>query len=554
MKRVLVVMLLMAGLLSPAPPASAAVRFGPALVMVKDLNPGAGFSNVTGSLALGDRLLFSNNSNPDVGSEPYVSDGTRAGTRLLKDIRPGSAESIPGPMVTLNGKAYFAATDAEGDRELWVTDGTTAGTKRFVDLQPGASSVPETLTRYGNRLVFGITVNGKKQLWVTDGTVVGTHAAGVPTEFTQSITSIYVMGGKVYFPGTTVATGRELFVWAGGAAGPTLVRDLTGDATWSDAAVFGGAAVWKGHLYFWATVPVFGTELFRTDGTHGGTTMVRDITSGGDTGLGLFAPSPDRLYFTADDGVHGNELWSTDGTAGGTTMVRDIRAYGLSSNPQSPRYFRGKLYFTANNGVEGSELWTSTGTASGTRMVEPNPGPTSGVSNWFNAAHGGFLYYLGVSPTTGVELFRTDGTASGTGLVGEVRPGSTTTPITHMRLVRNTLFLAADDGVHGTELWMYTITPSRTTASPKSAYARSAGLNKQVVVPVKVTATGTTPIGTVTIKRNGVVWGTAKLVNGVAKVKLTKSLGKGTHTGFSARYSGSVRARTSSDGFSVKVL
>jgi hypothetical protein len=29
------------------------------------------------------------------------------------------------------------------------------------------------------------------------------------------------------------------------------------------------------------------------------------------------------LYFTADDGINGNELWKSDGTVGGTTLVKE---------------------------------------------------------------------------------------------------------------------------------------------------------------------------------------------------------------------------------------
>src|SRR3712207_1192648 len=54
--------------------------------------------------------------------------------------------------------------------------------------------------------------------------------------------------------------------------------------------------------------------------------LTRDIntTPVDHSAFGQFTPLGDQLLFVHDDGVHGPELFRSDGTAGGTTLVRDI--------------------------------------------------------------------------------------------------------------------------------------------------------------------------------------------------------------------------------------
>ena len=64
------------------------------------------------------------------------------------------------------------------------------------------------------------------------------------------------------------------------------------------------------------------------------------------------------MVFRANDGLTGAEMWSTDGTPGGTVLVKDVRSGGLSSSPGEFTLSNGRVLFHADDGMTGRELWS----------------------------------------------------------------------------------------------------------------------------------------------------------------------------------------------------
>ncbi|HEY2292513.1 MAG TPA: hypothetical protein VGM86_17580 [Thermoanaerobaculia bacterium] len=87
---------------------------------------------------VGDRLLFA--AQDEEGVEPWMTDGTPAGTHRLVDLQPGPVGSYPDGLVSTGDRAFFTADDGSHGRELWETDGTPAGTRMLTDLDPGGYS------------------------------------------------------------------------------------------------------------------------------------------------------------------------------------------------------------------------------------------------------------------------------------------------------------------------------------------------------------------------------------------------------------------------------
>ena len=165
-------------------------------------------------------------------------------------------------------------------------------------------------------------------------------------------------------------------------------------------------------VVFVASTPTEGSELWISNGTSGGTTILKDINPGGfSSNVSGLTNIGGTIYFSADDGVNGQELWKTDGTSVGTVLVKDINPGPGPSGPSEFTLMNGTIYFRASTDNEGSELWKTNGTSGGTSLVSDiNAGNGGSYPGGFKALGTSYLIFQAYSPTTGYELYKYNGT------------------------------------------------------------------------------------------------------------------------------------------------
>ena len=267
----------------------------------------------------------------------WVTDGTAAGTKMLKDFGFGSYYMFP-QLVPYNGVLFFDGYDVLGSGvELWTTDGTAANTKLFKDIFPGAgnSSTPLLIgsALINGKMFFSATsgTNGN-ELWITDGTAAGT---------------------TLFKDINTTSNGK-------GDASPIFLANIGAYINLTDNSInnfnFQQAysTEYNGKWYFIADDGTHGVELWATNGTSGGTQIVKDINPGSPDGLeydNIAFYTTNGIYFTADNGSTGTEPFVTDGTATGTNPVADINTKSkVGSDPAYMFLFNSQIYLNADNG------------------------------------------------------------------------------------------------------------------------------------------------------------------------------------------------------------
>src|SRR5215203_2208846 len=450
--------------------------------------------------ALGATLFFVHDDGIH-GLELWKSDGTEAGTTLVKDVCPGACAGWPFGLTVSNGALYFAARDGVHGWELWRTDGTTANTRLVADLNPGVSDGLTGLFDLGGVLYLTADdgVHGN-ELWKTDGTAAGTQlVADLRPGPAGSSPRLWLDlgGGKLLFNADDGMVGREPWVTDGTAAGTVLFKDVRPGAGGSTFTVGNigfendACALGNGTFFFTADDGVHGNEPWISDGTAAGTVLLKDLNPGFDGSRAYgFTPLGGSVFFGAYDETVSWELWKTDGTAAGTALFKDINDQFGGSLPRQFTPFGGRLFFIAADNTAGRELWSTDGTVAGTALFKDiNPGFSSSFSIFIRPVirtAGGRLLFFADDGTHGNEPWASDGSAAGTGLVKDVAPGfvsSVPYAYSGLTVVGSTAFFHGFTIAHGFELWKSDGTAAGT-AEVKNIAALTSGVPVELGFPL----------------------------------------------------------------------
>ena len=480
--------------------------------MVLDINPTLvwgpaqarfGSSDPSSVVVSGGRAFFAANDGVH-GREPFVTDGTAGGTRLIADLNVVPIDSDPGgayagsqSAAVLDGVAYFPTSPSY----LTRSDGTSAGTRNLARYVGGSvkhvtawngsiyfvweSPTGHEVVRYGGgpgagdvsllftsgsaltpRRDFFVPFNGKlyffasNALWSTDGTAAGTVRVTPASTTLQSPNWLTAAGDELFF-----VANNELWVSNGTAAGTRRFSAVAPSVNTQNAREL--MAI--GNVLYYSAGIGGQPTLYRTDGTEAGTMMLAEPTPTGPR-VSFWAPTSltavgGTLYFFASSGTPTTSgLWKSDGTRAGTVPVLSADA---AERPSSGRWITAagnRIYFVGLTAATGWELWTSDGTSAGTRRLSDiNPGPadafatTPDTAAWHLFAAGEHLFFVAQDGTSGRELWEVSDQGQNVRRVGDVYPGATGSDPRPMTVVRPdgapVLLFSAADPVHGRELW-----------------------------------------------------------------------------------------------------
>ena len=408
---------------------------------VKDLCPGPADSNPGKGTFVGKDWYFPASNCRE--SEPFLSlwktDGTEAGTDLIRDIRLGTHDMSFSNMTTANGKLFFAASDTASDElniELWVSDGTEVGTFKLKEIVPGSGygfySYPDQFIALEDKVIF-VADDGDEhgvELWVSDGTSSGTYM----------IKDIYEgpLNGLSYQPQFTLYDNQLIFVGEDSRGGRR--------------------------------------EIWKTDGTTNGTSIIKNVapTEFKDAPI-ILGQTKDELIFSHTVYVkYAYNICTTKGTDISTSIIPEYRFIKIKNSPVDYDVLPDYTVFMARlNSDEDSELWRTDGTAAGTLKL------TNHATSQGNTTFSDFIYYKGITYFLAREnrknsrvIWQSDGSPEGTHIAKGLDMGAPFSQPRHLFLFQNNIFFIADHPTYGESLFQFIPPPEAAETDIYQLYIR----------------------------------------------------------------------------------
>ena len=329
------------------------------VVSIQNVGPGGVDSIwVTDGTTAGTREI----ANIDPGPYPFIINDTLVlltqNTAVnFVDLNTGAVTQIAAADTSATGYgllSHFA--DGRGlfyaGSSLYVSDGTAAGTQVLKNMPSphfGFGSnrvlVEQTNSSPLRAVAFerGFFLSRDYYVLVTDGTVAGTREVPVGNFKLEGISSLdaFQLGSKLLYANTTEQYGYELWSFDLVTLQASLLKDINPGA--AKGYVRGGFKSVNKKFFFVANDGANGDELWVSDGTTAGTTLTKDVAPGPDSGVDLtlynrpasasvgqyfiFSAQPSAKTVAEGYRMYPQELWASDGTADGTFRLLDANSF-----------------------------------------------------------------------------------------------------------------------------------------------------------------------------------------------------------------------------------
>lgn len=286
-------------------------------------------------------------------SQLFVSDGSTQGT---KPFNEGHEEVFANALTLARvGQHLFFAGGLEGKgMEPFMSDGTLAGTKMIADLATGEESSDPAMFAGSDSSVYFVAKDSRNwQLChfnpYIEGSLMSYSFADLGIR-NDAPDTLFVFEDEVYMIGDLTSKQNRLFKLDLRNKTSTLLdsQSNTGLQYQNPSRV----QVLGRKLVFAASSSESGRELYASDGTAQGTYRIADLYPGRtDANPGKFVHAGNQIAFVASTPA-GKEVWVTDGTpTGNRQLITD------SYKPKAIAYYRGYLYFSGNDAQRSKSLF-----------------------------------------------------------------------------------------------------------------------------------------------------------------------------------------------------